>query len=217
MSRAAAAAAALGLVLLTLVPAAALRAQGPGRVVSPGVSSSQPVPLKLIDQRLRVVAERLRAYAALPRIALYDVAFPQDSTEYVALRGYAVLVITALAQHPAELPLRRVYVRSRTGETELVKLTWVRSDETSVDSVVARAFGRDREDGLYLLPIALHAQPGALLLDFATSRSGFVVTRFEGLPDDVTWLPTAAPTAERPGEAALLALIAREYPGFVAR
>jgi hypothetical protein len=128
-----------------------------------------------------------------------------------------VLALTALTQRAGELPPRRFYVRSGAGETELVNLTWVRSDETGVDSVVARTLGRHREDALFLLPIALHAQPGELLLDFAATRSGFLVLRFEGLPDDVAWLPTAAPTAERPTEAALLALLAREYPGFVTR
>jgi hypothetical protein len=208
---------AIGLVLLTLRPVAALGAQGPGHVVGAGSSGYGPVTVKVIDQRLRIVAERLQAYAALPRIALCDVAFPKDSAEYAALHGYAVLALTALTQHPAELPLGRLYVRSGARETALVNLTWVRSDETVVDSVVARTLGRDREDALYLLPIALHAQPGALLLDFAVNRSEFLVQRFEGLPDDVTWLPTAAPTAERPAEAALLALVAREYPGFVTR
>lgn len=217
MSRTRQGAVAIGLVLLTLGPGAALRAQGPEHVVGPGGSGYGPVPVKVIDQRLRVVAERLRAYAALPRIALCDVAFPKDSAEYAALHGYAVVALTALTQHPAELPLARLYVRSGARETALVNLTWVRSDETVVDSVVARTLGRDREDALYLLPIALHAQPGALLLDFAANRSEFLVQRFEGLPDDVAWLPTAVPTAGPLAQAALVAFVAREYPGFVTR
>ncbi len=217
MSRALRGAVALALAFLPLWPAAALRAQAPGHVVAPGGSGYGPVSVKVIEQRLRVVAERLRAYAALPRMAVCDVAFPKDSAEYAALHGYAVLALTALTQHPAELPLGRLYVRSGAAETALVNLTWVRSEEMVVDSVVARTLGRDREDALYLLPIALYAQPGALLLDFGANRSGFLVLRFEGLPDDVAWLPTAAPTAERPAEAALLTLVAREYPGFVTR
>jgi hypothetical protein len=197
-------------------PAGSLAGQGMVHLVGPTTVLAQPVAIPVIAQRLRALAERYRAYAAVPRVVLVDVAFPKDSVESAALSGYALLLVTALSHKAGELPLRRVYVRSGDQETELANVAALRADETAGDSLAAQAFGRYRADALYLLPIALHAQRGAILVDFAAGRSAFVVSEFDGLPDAVTWLPTAAPTAPRPGEAVLLAVIQREYPGFIA-
>ncbi|HYK83443.1 MAG TPA: hypothetical protein VEU55_09910 [Gemmatimonadales bacterium] len=202
--------------VLCVAAAAALAAQAAPHVIAATVGR-EPVGLPPIDQRIHTAAERFRAYAAVPRHVVVAVAFPADSAEYTALSGYALLIVTALVQHAAELPLRRVYVRAAARETELENLTWVESEETGVDSLAARTLGRYREDAVYLLPIALYADPAALVVDFAANRTGQVVSQFDGLPADVTWLPPGAPTAPRPGEGALVALLAREYPGFLTR
>ncbi len=204
-------------VVASLAAPRALAGQGEGHLIGPTTRLRQPVSLRAVEERVRAAAAQFRAYAGLPRVVFFDVAYPQDSAEYRAMAGFALLVVTALTQKAAELPLGRVFVRSGGRDTELTSATWVRSAEASQDTLAARVFGDDREDALYLLPIATRADTGDLMVDFAATRRGFVVQQFAGLPGEVAWLPTAPPTAPRPSEGALLGMVAREYPGFLAR
>jgi hypothetical protein len=186
-------------------------------LVEPGGMSAKSVSPAQMDGRIRSAAEQYRQYAPVPRIALYDWAYPKDSAEYEAMNGYAVLLITALTQDSSELPLRRVYVRTSRDELDLNSVTWLRSDERAMDPLSAHVFGRHRVDALYLLPVALAVGGGQLLTDFQVNRDGFALARLAGqLPPALAeHVRVRLPTADRPSTAAIARLLSREYPGFV--
>ena len=137
---------------------------------------------------------------------------PADQQEYDALRGFAVIVITAVSQTPDELPPKRVFVRVEGKEIDLTQLASRQS--TNSDSLVARVFGTSRFDGLYLYPMAYRARSAQLLLDFAINRSDFVIVTFPLVPEPPDGFPISAPTAEQPDSEALTRFIAREVPIF---
>ena len=168
---------------------------------------STPVSAAALDGRIGQAAVEYHQYAPIPRIALFDIAFPKDSTEAVALAGNAVLVVTAIVQDSSELPLRRVYL----GTDDLVRFAAAGSHV--VDSTVARTFGRYRMDAVFLVPLSLLAQPSNLLADFATHRQGFRVGQLSGeVPPYLVALSRAQRGTASPPGGALWAFTRREYP-----
>jgi hypothetical protein len=81
-------------------------------------------------------------------------------------------------------------------------------------------FGRFREDGLYLVPMAPMLRDGQIRIDFAANRSGYVMMQFPSnvARDDIKtrpWLDAADPPANaKPDLKELQAFIRRKYPGF---
>ena len=164
-----------------------------------------------LDARLAGAAAQYRSYAPIPRIALYDVAYPKDSAEAIAMGGNGVLVVTAVVQDTTEIPLRRVYLTTGTGIQELAPVAALASYAS--DSVVRATFGRFRLDATYLLPLHLRVTAGDLLADFAAHRDGFRLTQFDGQrPDGLRNLGRLPTTSSRPTPAALWSFIRREYP-----
>lgn len=176
----------------------------------------KPVTNGVLDARLRQAAAQYREYAPVPRIALYDMTFPVDSAEAVRLNGFGVVVITAVAQDSAELPLRRVYLRSAGRDIELQSIATLRSSLDSSQSAVIATFGVHRFDALFLVPLAPLQSDGAeLLIDFAIRRNGFRIGVIEagGLPSGLGSYRAPSKTTA-PSTTALRSLIAREFPGL---
>jgi len=144
-------------------------------------------------------------------VAFYDIAYPKDSTEAVALNSNAVLVVTAVAQDSSEFPLRRVYFVTTTGMQELPPVSAVASH--TLDTTVGRTFGRFRLDAVYLPPLNIRTTAGDLLADFAAHRLAFRLTHFDGeTPEPIKRFGRLAAISGTPGPAALWTLLRREYP-----
>lgn len=166
-------------------------------------------------RRIEEAAVKYQEHAPVPRIVLYDVAYPRDAQEHARLDGHAVLLITALSQERGELPLRRLYVSAAGQEVELKLLKLVLSEQTAAGDLSARTFGPFREDALYLLPLHMRARAGELLADFALSRMRMKVVDFgTPLPDDVSKFGIKPPSGAGPSADALQELVRREYPSF---
>jgi hypothetical protein len=170
---------------------------------------------ELIRRRIEATAVKYQAYAPVPRVVFYDIAYPRDAAEYAGLDGYAVALVTALAQERGELPLRRVYVSAEGQEVELKLLKLVLSEQPAAADVTSKTFGQFRADALYLLPLHLRARPGYLVADFAGHRTGMKVADFATpLPDDVRGFGIKPPAGAAPPAAALEQFVRREYPSF---
>ncbi len=139
--------------------------------------TTQPGTPAAIQRRIKDAAKQYEEYAPIPRIALYDVAFPKDRREYEALNKHAIVLVTAITQDPAELPLSRVYIRRRGQDAKLTKVVAWRS-ETESDSLTRKVFGKYREDAFYLLPIETYFEPGLLLLDYEQNRFEFILSEY---------------------------------------
>lgn len=187
------------------------------QIVSQSPVSQGSVTPEAIGKRLEDTAERTRK--ASPnggaRGAIVDFAWAQDADEYRALGKYVVVLISAVSQDAAELPLKRVYVQAKGREVELLRIGSERR-EVPQDSPVHAMLGPFREDSFYLAPAGVMMREGILLVDFAVRRSGFRLYELPGAPPDfVTRDRNPMPAANaRPEPAALKAIIAREYAGF---
>ncbi len=186
-------------------------AQAPPHVENALGWSRVPVSNATLDARFAHAAAQYRSYAPVPRVAFYDIAYPKDSTEAVAMNGNAVLVVTAVAQDSSEFPLRRVYVATTTGMQELPPVSAVAL--YTLDTMVRGTFGRFRLDAVYLLPLNIRTTAGDLLTDFAAHRLAFRLTHFDGeTPEPIKRLGRLAASNGTPGPAALWTLLRREYP-----
>ncbi len=175
----------------------------------------QPVTPASMNQRIEEAAVKYAANAPIPRIVLYDIAFPDGEKEYAALDGNAVILLTAVSQTREELPLQKVYAVSEGKEIELPLLNVVLAELAQTDVASVKTFGRFRADALYLLPISLRVKNVDLLVDFPVNRTAFKIAAFgTPLPDDVNRLVTIKPSGAGPSQAALETFIKREYPSF---
>jgi hypothetical protein len=203
------------LAVAALACGVAAQAQEPVHLIAPGTTFRSFVAPATLNDRLRAAATEYRRYAPVPRISLFDLAFPSSPTEYRAVGGYAVLLITAMSQDSAELPLARVYVNDGTHVEALLVLSSVLSVTDSSLGEVRHTLGRYRFDALYSIPVQSIVRPGQLVIDYARHRSGFVIHEFTGeVPEMIRDLPIGRPAAA-PDTVALNLLIQREYPGFL--
>src|SRR5450432_437096 len=112
-------------------------------VVPPESWAWQSASPRVVDERLESVAKEYKDRGQLARVALYDIAFPADPAEYRSLGGYAVMLVSAIAQAKDELPPKRVYVRMPESVIEL-QLISSSSSVIPPDSPIAKAFGTHR-------------------------------------------------------------------------
>lgn len=205
-------------VSIALATASSLAgAQAPVHVESGVTWAHGAVSNAALDARVRGAASQYRSYAPVPRIAFFDIAYPKDSAEATATRGYALLVVTAVVQDSTELPLSRVYVHSIGGDREVSLLARVASWVPPTDTNVRVTFGRFRLDALYLLPIEARTTAGDLVADFASHRQGFRLTHFIGdIPDPVRRLGAITRAAEPPPASTVWSVVRREYPDLAA-
>ena len=184
-------------------------------VISELGGGAQPLSPPALSKRIRDAAVEYQAYAPIPRVGFYDVAYPATEAEARELNGYAVVLITAISQEKTEFPLRRVYVEVSGKQSDLTPLGSVLSAVRQEDDPVGSTFGANRVDGLYLLPIYVAGKKAILLVDFARNRDAFKLGQLEG-PQGLLKNWTVPPGQNtKPGEKALRNLILREYPGFL--
>ncbi|MGH7429703.1 MAG: hypothetical protein ACREJ4_15295 [Candidatus Methylomirabilaceae bacterium] len=173
--------------------------------------SRQPTTNAVLDGRIQQAAAQYRAYAPVPRVAFYDIAYPADSAEYLAMHGYALLIVTAIDQDSTELPPIRVYLRAAS-ETLNLPLVAIRTSLVA-DPTIRGTFGLHRVDGLYLLPVAARRQPGDLLLDFARNRQGFRLGQLDQpLPVSVQTFVALRTGTDLPPLTKVSEVARREYP-----
>ena len=180
-----------------------------------GPATQDAVTPQDIDQRLekRAVEIRQMAPQGADRYVLFDLAFPLDQAEYRAVAKQVLILITAVSRQANELPLRRVYTRAGGRDVECRKLG-SRRGELPAGSLARTVVGRYREDAFHLAPIAALLSENLLMCDFAKNRSGFVVNHAAFEPPDFIRADRQADAAAKPDDAAVRALVEREFPGF---
>lgn len=205
------------LIASTLSILPALAAEPVEHLVGEGQWSTRPTVPDAMAQRIEDAAMEYAQIGQVARIGFFDIAYPADPEELAALRGHAVMLVSALSQQAAELPPRRVYGAFEGRRIELTLLTSA-LNRAPQSPAVAKVLGAARWDALYLVPVYLVRDGATIEMDFAKNREGFVLGKFAtadraqlGFPD---YAFAALPTA-RPEPPAVNALAAREFPGFV--
>jgi hypothetical protein len=139
-----------------------------------------------------------------------------NPTEYEALGRYAVILISVLTQKPEELPVKSLYIRTAAGDVPLRKVSSWRS-ELDGESLVAKMFGRHREDGFYLLPTSVLYRDGQVMIDLTAGRTAAAILQLPSKAAQVgaDKLPKTDPAPNaRPNLKVLQTFIARNFPGF---
>jgi hypothetical protein len=198
---------------LLAVPASA---QDIGQIVYEGLTTFGPSGLASIDKRIEIAAQDLKQTYPQggARYAASDMASPRDDDEYYKLGKNGVVLISAVTQDSAELPLARVAIRNGAVLTELKPLASGRR-ETAEGSVVREMFGRFRQDALYLVPLDQVKRGATLECDFAVHRQGFVITRLSEPPQGFILADPGRKSGPQPSASLLQAFIAREFPGVL--
>ena len=200
-------------VALSLFLAAAANAQTlTQRPVSQGAVTPADMTERLEKSAVRTKAQAPKGAA---RGSAVDFCWPSSADEYQAIGKYVLVLVSAVTQDAAELPLRRVYVTVNGEETELVKLSSQRSD-VKKGSTTYSILGPFREDGFYIAPAGLMMSDGSLQADFSVRRNGFNLYRLPGTPPDFVKADSNPMPAKdaAPNMPALKALLQREYQGF---
>ena len=174
-------------------------------------ATSIPTTSKDIEGKTVNAAKEYESYAPIPRIVLYDIAYPSDSLDCDDLGGNALMLVTAIVQDSDEYPFGGVRVESSTDTTMLDLLFDMRSSVPEQNLNVRHVFGKDRVDAFYLFPMELKKPGNELKLDFATNRDDFRIDKFvEGIPDGA--FSFSHPSRLGRNDAKILKFIGREYP-----
>jgi hypothetical protein len=189
----------------------ALRAQTTAREPA----TTDAVTPQNIDQRLEKRAADVKKIApqGADRYILFDLSYPHDHAEYVAVGKTALVLVVAISKRADELPLRRVYTRVGSRDVDLPKLGGKRL-ETRTGSLARALFGPYREDAFYLAPVGALLHESLLLADFARNRTGFFINRTPLDPPDFIRDDRERDVAGTAQDAAVRAFVAREYPGY---
>jgi hypothetical protein len=136
-------------------------------------------------------------------------------TEFEALNRHAVFLIAIWTQKPEDLPVKRVYVRAEGREVPVYKVS---SWKMPVDgnSLTAKMYGANREDGFYLVPGSAMLGKGELVLDLA-NRTGWVLLELPSkvATADAKRFPNTEPAPGRkPDLKTLQDFVKRKFPGF---
>jgi hypothetical protein len=169
----------------------------------------------IIAAQIADAAREYRAYAPIPRGAFFDLAWPKDTVEYRRMAGYGLVLVTAVDQSAAELPIARAYVQAGDGrDSTLTLLGSIVSEIPAGDTLARAVFGRYRFDGLYLVPLAPQWRGGVIVIDFIHGRKGFRVGQIAGATPRELAQATRT-LAARPDSNAIVVMIRREDPDFV--
>lgn len=153
---------------LTVLFAHAAAGQSPSHIEVRGPYQKGLVTNAAIDGRLTGAAEQYADVPNIPRIAMFDVAYPADANELKRLHGHALVVLTAVARDSTELPLGRIYIRNGSATTRLEPA--VRLMSRVHDQRIGRVFGTFREDVIVLMPLQARRAGAELTVDFAAHR-----------------------------------------------
>jgi hypothetical protein len=107
---------------------------------------------------------------------------PASSTEYRALARYIPVLVVVVSQDESELPLKRVYVDANGTQTDLERISSIRSVDPK--NFTSKILGRYRETSYYLLPVALLSSEGRVIADFAVHRTGYQLAVMTDKPID---------------------------------
>jgi TonB family protein len=157
-------------------------------------------------------------HSPLPRILLFDVAFPANAEEANALKGNALLQVSMITRDEKERPIKRVYIVKDGREHTLSNACSICSfwRQAARDTAEFNAFGEFRQDALFLLPIDL-SSPGSILeVDLANDEKRLQLGNLPLLPSN---LVRAAGGEDRKASldikfSELKSLITREFPGL---
>jgi hypothetical protein len=186
--------------------------------LSSGPSYKSRLTLEMLDQRVHELAAKYHPqYGKLPRVIDYDIAYPSTPEEYGALNKHAVVLLTALTQDAAELPLKRVFLHRDGAEDLNLDVLAVFYAPTDNDPLVRETLGPIRAEVFCLLPVARTFADSTLQVDFAKTRTGFVVARFPQSVDEdfiMNDKDRNPSPHNRVSPEALKVLLAREFPDF---
>jgi hypothetical protein len=148
--------------------------------------------------------------------AFYFSWHTMDPAEFEALSRHIIFLISVWSQKSEELPVKRVFLRVDGNETPIYKVS---SWKTPVDgnSLTAKIFGPNREDGFYLVPGGAMLRKGQISMDLSADRTNWILLE---LPSNVASKDPKrfsnldpAPNA-KPNLQALQAFVRRKFPGF---
>lgn len=131
----------------------------------------------------------------VPRGSLFDIALPANGLEFNALAGNAVLLITAFTHDRNELPLKRIYMRNASGDTDL-RVVHMRTMPMPSEQA-CRVLGTYRMDYFVCLPYDEACKDGMVLVDWNTGRTNYSIVQlpiniqlpFKPLAKDMLLLP----------------------------
>jgi hypothetical protein len=148
--------------------------------------------------------------------ALYFSWHTMTPAEFEALDRHLMFLISVWSQKLEELPVTRVFLRADGNEMPIYKVS---SWKTPVDgnSLTAKMFGANREDGFYLVSGGAMLRKGQISMDLSTGRTNWILLE---LPSNVAGKdpkrfpnPDPAPNA-KPSLQAVQAFVRRKFPGF---
>lgn len=166
--------------MFTLIINLCTKAQTIEHVIDTTEGNGGSTSTAIMTQRIKDAAVKYLANAPVPRIALFDCSFGKDINEFKKLNTMGILYVSSLNHDTSEYPIKKVYITTKDGEIELLKLASIKL--TVTDATIEEVFGKNRIDYYYVIPYGCTQLSGELTIDWSANRQNFVLCR---LPEDV--------------------------------
>jgi hypothetical protein len=209
----------IGLIVLAalLLAPNSSGAVGEYHLVQRSTWAGEPTVPESMALRVEAAANQYQQYGSVPRVALFDIAYPLSDAELKSMGGYGVLLLTVLSHDATELPPKRLYGVISGVEIPLPLITATTSP-TRQTARVSKVLGAHRWDALYLFPIYLLQDSAQIKVDFAANRAGFVLGAFSSAEQSNLGYSNfifKPPQDVSPPSPVVTGLVAREFPGFL--
>lgn len=182
-------------------------------VVHGGASvNAKLTKLRMQNDLIKSARENEKYGEMIARATHYDMAYQKDRDEYILMNGFGVLWVTSHSRLPEELPIKNLRVRiENIGSIGLEPIYSVKSIEA--DNLVARVFGRNRNDSIYMIPLFDEVRGATLIADYALNRTDFILGDLENeFPADIGSPFKMPAVIVNPDRKIFNVMLEREYP-----
>jgi hypothetical protein len=204
------------LVWLILAPASAIKSP-PKPTVEHRMQMTgdrvSPATLQMIQTMIDQQRVSLQQDQSHPRAVLYDAASASNQREHERISGGMLVMVVAVAADAKELPLGGVFLKQPEGNRLPLILVGELPAKLAAQIRLQAPMGSHLWAGIYYAPLAKHLH-GLVEADFDAGHSGFALANEMILTPQIMQYSDEH-LQDTPSVAALSAMIAREYPGFV--
>ncbi len=130
----------------------------------------------LMTERFRRDAMKPQKDGKISWATNFIYSFPSSPKIYREMQGYGILYIAAANPDSAGFPIRRIYLKNKTGITDLREIGEMKVKVT--DPRIILAFGRFRVDYYYLIPYRVIQDSCQLFMRWSNSEQDLPLTMF---------------------------------------
>jgi hypothetical protein len=164
-------------------------------------------------QKYAVASEERAPGKKGAHIGMWEAKYADDAAEFDALAQNGIMLVTVISRKKEDLPLKRMYVVSPTGEQTTLRQLYNWDSTVDAKTLAYKIFGKFREDAFYLVPVASLLREGEVRGDFAAKNVSITFGQLP-IPNKFDYHVADPKAGAAPEKMGVHDFIVRKFPGF---